>query len=182
MTRGDREHEAVGAERQGFEPGGLDHAGDDADIGGAVGDRGDDLVAEPLFQIDVDLRMGGEKRAQRLGQEFGQRIGVGQQPHLAAEPLGVLVEIAAHALGLLQQDAGVLDQGAPGLGRLHPQPLAVQQGGAERHLHVADAGAGGGDRQMHAHGAMGDAAGLDDDEEQPQIGEIEAHRPIIAFA
>ena len=120
--------------------------------------------------------MGGKKGAERLGQEFGQRIGIGQQPHLPADALGILREVAMHALGLLQQDAGVLDQGAPGRGRLYALPLAVQQRGAERGLHVADARARRGDREMHPLGAMGDAAGLDDVQKQPQIGEIEAHR------
>ena len=52
----------------------------------AFGDQADDLVAQPLFEIDADIRMGGEKRAQRFRQEFGQRIGVGQHPDLAGEP------------------------------------------------------------------------------------------------
>ncbi len=69
----------------------------------------------------------------------------------------------------------MLGQGAAGLGRLHPEPLAVQERNAEVGLHVADAGAGGGDRQMQPLGAMGDAAGLDDIYKQPQVDEIEAH-------
>ncbi len=175
VRRSDDEHEPVGAERQGFEAGHLDRAGDDADIGGAVGDGPDDLVAEPLLEIDADLRVCRQKGAQWLGQEFGQGVGIGQQPHLAAHALGILVEIAAHALGLLQHQAGVLDQGAAGLGRLYAEALAVQQGDAERRLHVADAGAGRGDRQMHAFGAMGDAAGLDDMQKQSQVDKIKAH-------
>ena len=71
MVRRDHEHEPVDAEWQHLETGYLDGAGDDPDIGGAVGNGGDDLVAEPLLQVNVDLRMGGEEGAQRLGQEFG---------------------------------------------------------------------------------------------------------------
>ena len=52
--------------------------------------------------------------------------------------------------------------------------------GAERVLHVADAGRGGREREVGALGAVGDAAGIDDVAEQAQIGEIEAHgtRPL----
>ena len=112
MLRCDDQHEAVGAERQGFETGHLYRAGDDADIRSAVGDRGDDLVAEPLLQVDIDLRMRGEKVAERLGQEFRQRVGIGHQADLALDALGILRQIAMHSLGLLQQQPGVMDERA----------------------------------------------------------------------
>ena len=52
---------------------------------------------------------------------------------------------------------------------------AHQQRGAERLLHVADAGRGGGQREMRALRAVRDAAGLDDVAEQAEIGEVEVH-------
>ena len=117
-------------------------------------------------KIDVDLRMGGEKGAERLGQKFGQRIGIGHQPHLPAQALGIFGKLAVHPLGLLQQQPRVVKRGAAGRCRLHALALAVQQRRAERRLHVADARARRGDRQMHALGAMGDAARLDDMQKQ----------------
>ena len=63
MALRDDQHEPVGAERQGFQTRHHDRAGDDADIGGSIGDRRNDLIAEPFFEIDVDLRMCGEKGA-----------------------------------------------------------------------------------------------------------------------
>ena len=94
------------------------------------------------------------------GQELGQRIGVGQHPDLAGEPAGIGAEVLAQPLGLRQHGAGVLQQGAAGLGRRDAMPRPHQQRRAQRLLHVADAGAGRGQRQMGALGAVGDAAGL----------------------
>src|SRR5580692_3454351 len=67
-----------------------------------VGNGGDDLVTQPLLQIDVHLRMGGEEIAEWLRQEFGQRIGVGQQANLSLDALGILRQLGVHALCLLQ--------------------------------------------------------------------------------
>ncbi len=61
MILRDHEHETVAAERIGFEPAGIDGAGDDAEIGDAFGDQADDLVAQALFQIDADIRMRGQE-------------------------------------------------------------------------------------------------------------------------
>ena len=62
---------------------GVDGAGDDAEVGDAFGDQADDLVAQPFFQIDADIRVRGQERAQRFRQELGQRVGVGEDPDLA---------------------------------------------------------------------------------------------------
>ena len=56
----------------------------------------------------------------------------------------------------------------------------MQQRRAERYLHIADASARRGDREMRPLSAVGDAAGFDNIKEQPQIGEIEAHRQTEA--
>ncbi len=119
--------------------------------------------------------MGGEEIAERLRQEFGQRIGIGQEANLPLDAFGILRELAVHALCLLQQHARVMNEGAARRRRLHTLALAVQQGRAERRLHIADARARSGDGEMHALGAMRDAARFDDIEKQPQIAEIETH-------
>ena len=117
MVARDHQHEAVLAERIGLERARIDGAGDDAEIGDAFGDQADDLVAQPLLEIDADMRMRGQERAQRLGQELGERIGVGQHPDLAGEAAGIGAEVLAQALGLAQDGARVLQQRAAGLGR-----------------------------------------------------------------
>jgi hypothetical protein len=130
---------------------------------------------QPLLQVDADVRVGGQERRQGLGQEFGERIGVGQQLHLAGEAAGVGGEVLAHAGRLVEQGAGVLQQHAAGRGGLDALAGAGQQRGAEGGLHVADAGGCGGERQGAALGAGGDRAGVHHLTEQLQVDEIEAH-------
>ena len=137
--------------------------------------RPDDLVAQPFLEIDADIGMRGQERAQRLGQEFGQRIGVGEHPDLAGEAAGIGAEVLAQPLGLAQDRARMLQQGAAGLGRGHALTSAHQQRRAQRLLHVADAGGGRGQREMRALRPAGDAAGLDHVAKQAQIGEVESH-------
>ena len=86
MIARDHQHEAVAAVRIGLQPAGIDRAGHDADVADAFGDQPDDLVGQPLLQVDADMRMRGEERAQRLGQEFGERIGVGSTRTWPASP------------------------------------------------------------------------------------------------
>ena len=62
MAARNHEHEAVAAERISLKRAGVDGAGDDAEIGHSFGDQTDDLVTEPLLEVDADMRMGGEKR------------------------------------------------------------------------------------------------------------------------
>ena len=88
-SRAHHQHEAVAAERERVQAAVIDGAGDDADVAGAFRDQADDLVGQALLEIDADVGIGGEERAQRLGQEFGERIGVGQHPHLAGQPARV---------------------------------------------------------------------------------------------
>ena len=104
----DHQHEAVLAERIGLERARIDGAGNDAEIADAFGDQADDLVAEPFLQVDADMRVSGEKRAQRLRQEFGERIGVGEHPDLAGEAARIGAEVLAQALDLAQNRARVL--------------------------------------------------------------------------
>ncbi len=175
MIAGDHQHEAVLAEGIGFERAGIDRGGDDAEIGDALGDQADDLVAEALLEVDADVGMRRQERAQRLRQELGQRIGVGEHPDLAGEPAGIGAEVLAQPLGLAQDRARVLQQRAAGLRRGHPLPSAHQQRRAERLFHVADARGGCRQRQMRALGAGGDAAGLDHVAKQAEIGQVETH-------
>ena len=175
MPLRDDDDEAVGAERVGLERAGIDRAGDDADIGDALGDQPDDLVGEPLLEVDADLRMPGEERAQRLGQEFEQRVGVRQHPDLAGAPARIGGELVAQPLDLGQDRARVLEKRAAGRGRRHALAAAGQERRAEQLLHVPDAGRGGGEREMRPLGAAGDRARLDDLAEEAEIGEVEVH-------
>src|SRR5690242_7667123 len=75
----------------------------------------------------------------------------------------------------------MLQQCAAGLRWRHALATTRQEWHAEHIFHVADARRGGGERQMRAFGAVGDAAGFDDVTEQAQIREIETHRKGSSF-
>jgi hypothetical protein len=69
----------------------------------------------------------------------------------------------------------MVQQCAAGLGRGDAMARPDQQRRAQGLLHVADAGRGGGQRQMGALGAVGDGARLNHVAKQAQIGEVETH-------
>ena len=175
MRRRRDQHEAVDAERQNFQAGDVFGAGDDADVGLAVGDRGDDLVAQALFEIDVHLRMRREEVAQWLGQKFRQRIRVGEQAHVTLEAVGVFAQLAAHPLGLLQQQSRVVHERSARRRRLYALTFPIEQRRTELDLHVADARTCGGDGEVHAVRAGSDAAGFHDVHEQLEVDQVEAH-------
>ena len=165
------------------EPSGIDGARDDADVGDAFRDQPDDLVGEPLLQIDADMRMcRRETSAERFGQELGQRIGVGEHPHLPRQSARIGAEIFAQTLGLRENGAGVLQQRAAGLRRRHTGAAAHQQRRTKRLFHVADSRARCGQRKMCALRAVGDAAGLDHMAKKTEIGQVEAHRSTFVFS
>jgi hypothetical protein len=51
-----------------------------------LGDQPHDLVAQPLLQVDTDVRVRGKERAQRLREKLGERVGVAQDPDWPAAP------------------------------------------------------------------------------------------------
>ncbi len=114
MALGHHQHEAVAAERVGLEAAGLDRAGDEAEIRRALGDEADDLVGEPLLDVDAHPRMPGEVGRQHLGQELGQRVGVRQDPDLARRPAREGGEVALQPLDVAEDLAGMGQQRAPG--------------------------------------------------------------------
>lgn len=168
-------HEAVRAEREGLQAAHVDGAGDDADVADALGHQPDDLVGEPLLEVDADVRMVGQEAAQRLGDEFGQGVGVGQQPHFARQAAGIGAEVLAQAGGLREDGAGVLEQGAACGRGGHPLPRPLQQRRAQRVLHIADPRRGRGQGQGAAFGPAGDGSGVRHLAEQPQINQVEPH-------
>ena len=70
----------------------------------------------------------------------------------------------------------MLEQGASRRGRDTPCRLRSKKGRAQRFLHVADAGAGRGQREMRPLGPVGDASGLDHMAKKAQIRQVELHR------
>jgi hypothetical protein len=174
LLRGDQD-KPVAPERVSLQPSRIDRARHDTQIPDTLGDQADDLVAEAFLQVDADLRVARQEGAQRLGQELGQRIGVGQNANLAREPARIATQVLAQALGLGQHGAGVLEQGAPGRGRHHALPIAQQERSAKGFFHIADSGAGCRQRQMGPLRPVGDAPCLDHMAEKTQVRQIELH-------
>jgi hypothetical protein len=91
-------------------------------------------------------------------------------------------EILAQSFCLLQDEPRVLQEGAAGLRGRHTLAAANEQRRAERLLHVADSGRGGGKREMGTVGPAGDASRFHYMAEQPQIAQVEAHGLLSLFA
>ena len=81
-----------------------------------------------------------EEGAERLRQELGQGVGVGEDPDLAGEPAREGGEILLQPLALRKESAGMLEERAAGGGRRHALPGPHQERRAKGLLHVADAG------------------------------------------
>ncbi len=120
-----------------------------------------------------------KKRAERFRKELGQRVGIRQDADLAGEAAAIGAEVFVQALGLPQDRARMLQQRAAGLRRGNALAPARDQRDAERLFHVADARRGGGERQVRALRAVGDAARFDDMAKQAEIGEIESHGMML---
>lgn len=169
------QHQPVGPERMAFQAGGEGRLRGDADVGVARGDGGCDRRTLAVLEIEVDRGIGREEIREQPGQMLRQGRCVGQHAHAALQSARIGRKLAAHGVDLLQHDAGMVEQAAPGIGQLHAAPAALQQRHVEHLLHAADARAGRRQGKVRALGAVRDAAGLGDVAEQAEIGEIEAH-------
>lgn len=149
--------------------------GQHADVAGAGAQGIGDFVAETFFEVDRHARVILEEVAQHRRQVFAQRGGVAQHAHVAPEPLAVMIQFAAHAVHLRQDQARVMRQRAARRRGQHAAVFAQQQRHAQRFLHAADALAGRRQRHVRTPRAGGDGAGLLHIEEKPQIGQVEAH-------
>ena len=95
--------------------------------------------------------------------------------HAGPRAAGKGGEIAAQRIDIVQDDPGVIEQALAGRGQLHAAAAALEQRNAECRFQPLDSLAGGGQRQMHAGGARGDAAGFRHRDEKLQIDQIEMH-------
>jgi len=150
---------------EGIKPGQLNGAGNDPNVCGAVGHSSDDFIAETFFQVDVDFRMRRQECAQRLWEEFRQRVGIRHQLDVPFEPSGKLRKLSVHPIHLLQQQARVMNKSPSGRRGLHALAFALKERRSKCLLHVADARTGSGQRQVSPLGAGGDASGCHDVQE-----------------
>jgi hypothetical protein len=150
-------------------------AGHDTDIAHASATKADDLVGKTLFQVDAHLRVAREKGAQGFGQEFRERVGVGEDADLPAKPPAKAPRSSRRRSAWASSARACWSSVRPAGVGTTPWRLRTRRGSAERLLHVADAGAGGGERQVRPLGPMGDAARIDHMAEQAEVGEVELH-------
>ena len=100
---------------------------------------------------------------------------------LARRPRAKPSRSPLHRLDLAQDQPRMVEQALAGRGRRHAAAVAREQRHAHRSFEPLDAFAGRRQRQMHARGAMGDAARFGDSDEQFQVDQIEMHGPRHAF-
>ena len=177
MLRRSEEDEPIFGKGKGLElEGRIDGVSDDTDIGRTSGNSTYDLRARTLLECEIDVGVSCQERAEQRRQEGLQGCGVGQHPDTAAQSLGKDVELSTHQFQLLGHDARMMKQGGTGRRRADTSSFALEQGGAQGKLHVANPLACRGERQAAACGTMGDARGFSDVQYQAQVGEIESHR------
>ena len=90
-------------------------------------------------------------------------------------------QFALQGLDLPQDQPRMVDDALAGRRQRNAAPVAREEGDAELLLHAADAFARRGEGEIGAAGTMGDAAGLGDVKEKPQVDQIETHGLLRAF-
>lgn len=168
-------HQAIRGEGMKFKSLGIDGIGQHAHVRESQGDAAGNVDALAFLQFDIDLRVGREPGRQTRRQELGHCGRIRQHPDSAANPLGILADLAPHLRHLLQDEPGMVEQRSPGLGRHHAATTALKQTHPACGFHVAQPLAGGRKRQADLGGAMGDAACLGHREKQTKIRQIEPH-------
>ena len=96
------QHQPIFHIGQYLQPLGAYIAGNDTDIDFAFRDGAHDIVGESLFQIDIDIRMTGQKFGQHRRQEFRHRRGIGKNAHMPFGALHILSKVAAQIRKPLQ--------------------------------------------------------------------------------
>ena len=86
-----------------------------------------------------------------------------------------------HLPDLAEDHAGMVGQRFSGLCRGGATPAAFQQGDFAERLHIAQALACSSQRKPDISRPMGDAAGIDDGQEQAKVGQIETHIARIDY-
>lgn len=175
MVRRHHQRQRIMAKTRNLQTLQVGRIGQHADVAGAGAQGVGDFVAEALLQIHRHARVILEEVAQHGRQIFAEGSGVAQHPHMAPEPLPIVVQLAAHAVHLRQHQARVMRQRAPRRRGLHAAVLAQQQRHAQRLLHAADTLAGRRQRHVRTPRAGRDGTGFLHVEKEPQIGEVEAH-------
>ena len=137
-----------------------------------------DLAAFALLDVDRDVRVLAKEGGERLRQIFRDTRCIGEEADGRLHPLRKFGEIATQRLYIMDDDPGMIEQAFTGRGQLDAAAAAREQRNPKRRLQPLDPLACRGQRQMHALGAIGDAAGLGDRDEKLKVDQIETHGDI----
>lgn len=162
--------------------GGVDRAGDDAQVGGAVQHAAHDVAGQAFLQVDRDAGMARQEARQDVRHEFRHCRGIGENADVAGVAVGLFLEVVLQVVDLAHDDPRMLQQPLAGRGDFHAAAVAVQQAGIELVLQRLDPHADGGQRQVRPLGGLRQAGGFGDVDEQAEVGEIEVHGAYITAA
>jgi drug/metabolite transporter (DMT)-like permease len=116
-----------------------------------------------------------QENAKVFGQEAVDGVGVGEDSDLAVQAAGVGGEVGVHLFELGEDLPGVAEQRFAGRRRRQAAGVAGKERHAEGRFELRQPVAGRGGGEMHRLGGAGQAAGIGNRGDQPQVGEIVAH-------
>ncbi|MNN08985.1 hypothetical protein D3C81_1218540 [compost metagenome] len=168
------EHQFIDAVADELQPAQVDGAGHQADVGAAFDHRAHAVFAQVLFEVDVDVGIGGQEAAQR-GRQAGHGAAVGVDPDMPFGAVGMALHLALQAFHVFHDGLRVAQYRFAGRCQRHALLGAVEQRHAHRLFQVLETVARRRRRQVHIRGAAGDAPGLCDGKEYAQVGQFETH-------
>ncbi len=153
-----------------------------AHVGRAFAHGMQDVGAQVLLQVDLDLGMLPGEGPEVLGQELHDGGNVRVYPHVAAHAVGVFAQFALHALQPEKHGARMVQQAFARRRQRHAPAVPVQQRGAHGRFEVRQALADRGRRDEFALRGPTDAAQLADGHEQLQRRQVDAAREMAVGA
>jgi len=169
------QHQAILAEPKPLEMLRQGMLGGETEVGGAAGDRGDNIGALAFVDIKTDVGMFAQEGGERPGQVLRQTGGVGKQMHARPDAAGEGGEIATHDFDMVHDEPGMLAQGFTRRGQLNAAAATLEKRNAKVGFEALDPCACGRESKIGAHRAVGDAAAVGHRNEKLKVNQIEAH-------
>jgi hypothetical protein len=134
-----------------------------------------DVARQALLQVDAHTRTFGEKTGQHLGQEFGDRRGVGENANVPRRIGAQMGEIGLEVVDLAHDQPRVHQQLLPGGGEFNTTAVAVQQACIELLFQRLDPLAHRRWRDVQMFGGGVEAAAFDHRCERGKLLAVEVH-------
>jgi len=172
---GNNQDKAVNGEGPQFQTAVIHGIRDHTDIGGTACHRLDDLGAETLLQIDIDIGPDGEKGRKPFRQEFRHGRSIRHQANMTFQTLREFAQLPAHLFDLPQDNTGMVRNRIASRCGCDAAAAAFEQRETDDVFHAAQAGTGRWQRHVGLRGTMGDASGFHNQKKETQIGQVETH-------